>query len=60
MEYQFELCICKHRYPKNDTSYYLYSTIENAIEEIKKWLQEKRIKEEDIKYLRKIIKRLDY
>lgn len=60
MEYQFELCICKYKYPKNDTTYYLYNSLENAINDVKKMLNEKKIKEENVKYIRMIIKGLDY
>ena len=48
----FEVCICKLKYPKNDTQYYLYNNFENAINELKRWLKDGKIKQEDIYYIK--------
>ena len=45
---KYELIITKVWYPKNDTSIYEYSTLNNLLEELKKWIEDDRISKHDI------------
>ena len=49
-----EVCICKIRYPKNETIYWTFSSFTNAIKEVLKAIEDKRIKEEDIRYIERV------
>lgn len=47
-----ELCICFYEYPKNDARYYLYNTWDALNKDITKWLNDKIITFENIKYIK--------
>ncbi|MBQ3423454.1 MAG: hypothetical protein IJH34_17755 [Romboutsia sp.] len=49
-----EVCICKIKYPKNETIYWTFSSFTNAIKEVLKAIEDKRINEEDIRYIERV------
>lgn len=43
-----EMSITKVRYPKNETNIYEYSSLENLLNELKRFIKEKKISKNDI------------
>lgn len=44
----YELSITKIKYPKNDTNIYEYSSLENLLNDLKIFIEEKKISKNDI------------
>ena len=45
---EYILTITRIKYPKNDTTYYVYSSIDNLLKELKDFIEEHKISSQDI------------
>lgn len=48
MNNEYELIITRIKYPKNDTTYYVYDSYDSLIRDLKHMIQNNKIQESDI------------
>lgn len=50
----WELSVTKVRYPKNETNIYEYSSLDNLLAELKRFIEDKKISKNDIIRIEKV------